>query len=61
MRGADRYNEVLFSTIRLEKFVPANHQLPKIRAWLNEALTKMDARYDNVSGRCQRRTAKHCT
>lgn len=45
MRGADSYNEALFSNIRLEEFVPANHPLRPIRAWLNEALTKMDARF----------------
>ena len=45
MRGADSYNEALFSTIRLEEFVPANHPLRPIRTWLNEALTKMDARF----------------
>ncbi|WP_373321452.1 IS5 family transposase [Vogesella indigofera] len=45
MRGADSYNEALFSTIRLEEFVPANHPLRPIRAWLNEALTKMDSRF----------------
>ena len=45
MRGADRYNEALFSTIRLEEFVPANHPLRPIRTWLNEALAKMDARF----------------
>ncbi|MCG9060163.1 transposase, partial [Laribacter hongkongensis] len=45
MRGADGYNEALFSTIRLEEFVPANHPLRPVRTWLNEALTRMDARF----------------
>ncbi len=27
MRGADSYNEALFSTVRLDEFVPANHPL----------------------------------
>lgn len=45
MRGADSYNEALFSTIRLEEFVPANHPLRPIRTWLNDALTRMDARF----------------
>ncbi len=31
MLGADSYNEALFSTIRLEEFVPANHPLRPIR------------------------------
>ena len=45
MSGADGYNEALFTTIRLEEFVPINHLLRPIRAWLNEALTKIDARF----------------
>jgi transposase len=44
MRGADGYNEALFTTIRLEEFVPANHPRP-IRTWLNQALANMDARF----------------
>lgn len=42
MRGADGYNEALFSTIRLEDFVPADHPLRPIRAWVNESLAAMD-------------------
>ncbi len=45
MSGADGYNEALFTTIRLEEFVPINHLLRPIRTWLNEALTKIDARF----------------
>jgi hypothetical protein len=45
MRGADAYNEALFTTIRLEEFVPANHPLRPIRTWVNEALAKMDAKF----------------
>ena len=45
MRGADAYNEALFSTVRLEDFVPANHPLRPIRQWVNEALVKMDAKF----------------
>lgn len=45
MRGADSYNESLFTTIRLEEFVPAKHPLRAIRAWLNDALTKMDTKF----------------
>lgn len=41
MRGADSYNEALFSTIRLEDFVPAEHPLRPIRVWVNDALGKM--------------------
>jgi len=45
MRGADGYNESLFSTVRLEEFVPQAHPLRQIRTWLNEALSKMDAKF----------------
>lgn len=45
MRGADSYNEALFSTIRFEEFTPANHPLRPIRTWLNTALAKMDTRF----------------
>ncbi len=42
MRGSDGYNESLFSTVRLEDFVPASHPLRPIRQWVNEALAAMD-------------------
>jgi transposase len=45
MRGADAYNEALFSTVRLEDFVPAKHPLRPIRQWVNEALAKMDEKF----------------
>jgi transposase len=45
MRGADSYNESLFTTVRLEDFVPASHPLRPIRAWVNDALAKMDERF----------------
>ena len=45
MRGSDGYNESLFSTVRLEDFVPANHPLRPIRTWMSEALAKMDERF----------------
>jgi hypothetical protein len=45
MRGADAYNEALFSTVRLEDFVPATHPLRPFRQWINEALAQMDARF----------------
>jgi transposase len=44
MRGADAYNESLFTTVRLEDFVPANHPLRPIRQWVNESLAAMDAK-----------------
>jgi transposase len=45
MRGADAYNETLFSAVRLEDFVPATHPLCSIRTWINEALAEMDERF----------------
>ncbi|MGH6611124.1 MAG: IS5 family transposase [Burkholderiaceae bacterium] len=45
MRGPDRYNESLFTTVKLEDFVPADHPLRPIRAWLNDALAQMDAQF----------------
>ena len=45
MRGADAYNEALFSTVRLEDFVPAKHPLRPIRQWVNDALGKMDTKF----------------
>lgn len=45
MRGADSYNESLFTTVRLEDFVPAHHPLRPIRAWVNDALAQMDAKF----------------
>lgn len=40
-----RLQRGLFTTIRLEEFVPADHPLRPIRQWLNEALSKMDANF----------------
>jgi transposase len=45
MRGADSYSESLFTTVRLEDFVPASHPLRPIRAWVNETLAGMDERF----------------
>jgi transposase len=45
MRGADSYSERLFTTVKLTDFVPAEHPLQPIRAWLNDALAKMDATF----------------
>lgn len=45
MRGADSYNKNLFTTVRLEDFVPSNHPLRPIRHWVNDALAKMDAKF----------------
>jgi hypothetical protein len=44
MRGAGAQNEGLFSTVKLEEFVPPSIPLRPIRKWLNEALGQMDAK-----------------
>jgi len=48
MRGADAYNEALFTTVRLEDFVPAKHPLRPIREWVNGALAKMDGKFSGM-------------
>lgn len=48
MRGPDGYSENLFTTVRLEDFVPAEHPLRAIRAWVNEALAKLSPSFDAV-------------
>lgn len=45
MRGTDSYNESLFSTVRLEEFVPQRHPLRPIWTWMTEALSNMDAKF----------------
>jgi transposase len=45
MRGADSYTENLFSSVKLDDFVPTNHPLRPIRTWVNEALAGMDAKF----------------
>lgn len=45
MRGTDSYSESLFTTVKLEDFVPANHPLRPIRTWVNEALARMDVKF----------------
>jgi len=42
MRGADTFNESLFTMRRLDDFVPKSHPLRPIRTMVNQALAKMD-------------------
>ncbi len=42
MRGADVFQESLFTTVQLESFVPKSHPLRPIRALLNEAMKNLD-------------------
>ena len=51
MRGADSHSESLFTTVKLEDFVPANHPLRPIRIWVNEALAKMDVKAEMTSAK----------
>ena len=48
MCGSDGYNESLFSTIRLEEIVPANHPLRPIRQWFNDALRQLDTKFSSM-------------
>lgn len=48
MRGADVMQEGLFSFKRLEEFVPADHPLRDIRAILNAALARLDAKFNDM-------------
>jgi transposase len=48
MRGADVMQEGLFSFRQLEEFVPADHPLREVRRILNAALTKLDAKLDDL-------------
>ena len=45
MRGTDSYNESLFTTVRLEDFVPTTHPLRPIRTWVNDVLAAMDGKF----------------
>ena len=45
MRGRDERSAGMFSFIRLEERVPADHPLRAIRALTDEALAALDARF----------------
>lgn len=46
MRGADITQEALFCTVHLDTFVPAAHPLRAIRELLNEALGRLEQRFN---------------
>jgi transposase len=48
MRGADAMQESLFTVAKLEDFVPIDHPLRAIRLMVNEALTQMNARFNEI-------------
>ncbi|CAB3802060.1 hypothetical protein LMG28614_05536 [Paraburkholderia ultramafica] len=42
MRGLDEMQEPLFTTVKLEDFVPADHPLRPVRLLVNEALKRLN-------------------
>lgn len=48
MRGADITQEALFSTIKLDDFVPAAHPLRKIRTLVDGALRRMSGLFNTI-------------
>ncbi|MGF6666322.1 hypothetical protein QF000_008055 [Paraburkholderia atlantica] len=49
MRGIDEMQEPLFTTVKLDDFVPADHPLRPIRQLVNEALKRLNGLF---SGFC---------
>jgi transposase len=48
MRGPDAMQESLFTVAKLDDFVPADHPLRAIRVLVNDALTAMNTRFNEV-------------
>lgn len=48
MRGADIFQESLFTTVKLETFVPSDHPLRPIKGLLNEAMKNMDWLFSSI-------------
>jgi transposase len=51
MRGEDQRSEVLFSYVRLESRIPADHPLRAIRALVDEALTGLSRDFNKLYAR----------
>ena len=49
MRGADAMQESLFTVAKLDDFVPTDHPLRVVRLLVNEALTQMNARFNETN------------
>ena len=49
MRGADVFQESLFTTVQLESFVPADHPLRAVKALLDEAMFNMNWLFESIS------------
>jgi transposase len=48
MRGTDGTQESLFTMAKLEDFVPADHPLRPIRVLVNEALERLNGRFNAI-------------
>lgn len=48
MRGADVFQESLFTTVHLESFVPADHPLRPIKALLDEAMKNLNWLFSSI-------------
>ena len=48
MRGEDIFQESLFTTVKLETFVPADHPLRSIRTLLDEAMNRLSWLFDGI-------------
>ena len=48
MRGADVFQESLFTTVQLESFVPSDHPLRAVKALLDEAMVNMNWLFESI-------------
>jgi transposase len=48
MRGMDEIQEPLFTTVKLEDFVPADHPLRPIRSLVNDALKRLNGLFNII-------------
>ncbi|OJA59342.1 hypothetical protein BGV69_09120 [Burkholderia ubonensis] len=48
MRGMDEMQEPLFTTVRLEDFVPADHPLRPLRLLVNQALKRLNGLFSTI-------------
>ena len=48
MRGMDEMQEPLFTTVKLEDFVPADHPLRPVRLLVNEALKRLNGLFNVI-------------
>ncbi|WP_043283091.1 transposase, partial [Burkholderia ubonensis] len=48
MRGMDEMQEPLFTTVKLEDFVPADHPLRPLRLLVNQALKRLNGLFSTI-------------